>query len=259
MSNGTQPTLQELFGRFLNKQTTAHATGLATFDPSGEVTPYEAGPVLPIDPSAAWTEATAVVLHFSPQTGIESISAPPNWPTLVNAQEPAVAVAFCVGNYPQLVRNLYLVMSQDDSEALRPANGRAVESEELDKWIEQVCDGENMPDLLFAVGALRLSKQMEKATELMDRCDDAIPDQWRSAWHNERAALAWHNGDAEKALSIWESQEDSTAVLFNRGMASLFLGKKEAARKALSAAVEAMDEGSWRHLAQLYLAKAQAN
>ena len=59
-----QPKLSELMSRYLEQQANAHAAGLATFDPSGEVTPFEAGPVQPVDPRPAWEGAVAVLPLF---------------------------------------------------------------------------------------------------------------------------------------------------------------------------------------------------
>jgi hypothetical protein len=48
-------------------------------------------------------------------------------------------------------------------------------------------------------------------------------------------------------------------VLFNRGMAALFLGESADARAALSRAVALLPESSaWHHLARLYLTLAEA-
>ena len=45
----------------------------------------------------------------------------------------------------------------------------------------------------------------------------------------------WHRGDAaEAALASWRGQPESVPVLFNRGMAALFLGDAAAARAALA-------------------------
>ena len=52
------PSLGELLSRFLQQQTAAHAAGVASPE-SGEVTPFEAGMVQPVEPRLAWKEATA--------------------------------------------------------------------------------------------------------------------------------------------------------------------------------------------------------
>jgi hypothetical protein len=58
---------------------------------------------------------------------------------------------------------------------------------------------------------------------------------------------------------LWQAQEASVPVLFNRGMAALFLGRAAQAREPLTQAVAGLPETSaWHHLAQLYLALATA-
>src|SRR5438132_3628216 len=108
-----QPKLSELMTRYLEQQANAHAAGLATFDPSGEVTPFEAGPVQPVDPRPAWEEAVAVIPLFA-KSQSKKLEAPPHWPHLVAGHEPVVALAFCVGNFPQLMRDLHLILHKAD-------------------------------------------------------------------------------------------------------------------------------------------------
>jgi hypothetical protein len=109
-----------------------------------------------------------------------------------------------------------------------------------------------------ALGALRLAKQYDRAAGIIKDNQQAVSPEWRSAWANEEAALAWHSGRADEALKLWQQQEPSVPVLFNRGMASLFLGKANEAQAALNAAVQQLPEaGAWHHLCRLYLALAQ--
>jgi len=76
---------------------------------------------------------------------------------------------------------------------------------------------------------------------------------------NEEAALAWHRGQAEAASKMWQAQEASIPVLFNRGMAALVLEQTAAAQEALQQAVARLPEtSSWHHLARLYLTLADA-
>jgi len=52
---------------------------------------------------------------------------------------------------------------------------------------------------------------------------------------------------------------DSVPILFNRGMAALFLDRPADARAALRTAVEKIPESSgWHHLGRLYLALAES-
>src|SRR5437763_9080558 len=89
-----QPSLQTLFAKYLRQQTEAHAAGLAALDPSGEVVPYDVGPVQPIDARVAWHEAVAVATHFDAAAQPLKWQAPPQWPQLVLVHEPAAALAF---------------------------------------------------------------------------------------------------------------------------------------------------------------------
>ena len=82
-----------------------------------------------------------------------------------------------------------------------------------------------------------------------------IPAEWRAAWTNEKAALAWHQGQTESARALWSAMEPSVPVLFNRGMAALFLGETAQGRAALDEAIARLPESSaWHHLARLYRA-----
>src|SRR5437588_12760336 len=98
-----QPPLSDLMARYLARQTAAHANGLAAA-PSGEVEPYEAVPVQAVDPRSAWDGATAVLGHFGKADG--KAKTPADWAALVAAQEPAAALPFAVGHFPQAVRDL---------------------------------------------------------------------------------------------------------------------------------------------------------
>src|ERR1043166_2583991 len=96
-----QPNLNDLLTRYLAKQAEAQAAGIATYDQ--EVTPYEVGPVQPLDPKLAWDEALAAIGSAQ----LERQQVPPHWSSLVAGHESLVAIAFCTGNFPQLMRNFH--------------------------------------------------------------------------------------------------------------------------------------------------------
>jgi tetratricopeptide (TPR) repeat protein len=261
MSQGKQnnpaPTLTDLMARYLRQQAEAHAAGLAMFDPSGDVMPFEAGPVQPVDPRPAF-EAAVAVLPLLGKAKVESLHVPPHWPSLVAAHEPVVAVAFCVGNYPQLLRNLHTVLHQAKLTELRPQGGPATDVPALSEWAKEVATKKQWPQMLLAVGGLRLAKQFDEAAALLKAHAKQVPAEWQAAWANEQAALAWHRGEAEAALKQWQAQAASVPVLFNRGMASLFLGRPTDARAALAEAVAQLPESDgWHHLGRLYLTLAR--
>src|SRR5581483_5462832 len=96
------PSLAELTARYLQRQTAAREAGITPAE-SGEVVLFEAAPVPPVDPRTAWDEALDGVRLYSPTKPVPSVQPPPDWSTLVAGQEPAAALAFAAGNFPQLV------------------------------------------------------------------------------------------------------------------------------------------------------------
>jgi hypothetical protein len=250
------PNLSELFSRYLERQAEACAVGAAA-DPD-EVTAYEAGPVQPIDPKLAWDEALTVFALLDSTVNPRGWKAPPGWSGLVAGHEPVVALAMSAANFPQLVRNFHMILQTTDLAALLPQPGRSVPAPELIAWADDVAGRKEFPKVLLALGALRLAKQLDAAERLARQQDRSVPAEWKAAWENEKAALAWHAGQAEKALTIWQKLSPSVPVLFNRGMAELFLGQTGAGREHLAAAIARIPESSaWHHLGRLYLALAQ--
>jgi hypothetical protein len=249
---GRSPPLSELFADYLRGQTAAQAEGLGFPAPSGEVEPYEAVPVQPVDPKQAWTDALAAAGHFD---GVRATwKTPPDWPTMVAAQEPAVALAFCLGNFPQMVRNLHPLLAGGDLTALRAGPSRCPAAPALVEWAGTCA---SYPEGLLAAGVLRLAHQFDAAANLLRRRTPEAG--WEAVHANEEAALAWHRGQADEAAALWAKQPESTPVLFNRGMAALFLGDAATAREALTKATAALPEtGAWHHLGRLYLALAAA-
>jgi hypothetical protein len=248
----TPPSPADLFKSYLQRQTAAQAEGLGYPEPPEGFVPHEAVPVQPVDPQLAWNDALAAAKFFQPSAGPKLWAVPPDWPVLVTSQEPAVALAFCLGNFPQLVRNLHPLLSAEPP-ALRAGPGEPLSAPALLDWARQA---HAYPQALLAAGVLRLARHFDDADELL-RAE--APPAWQAARANEEAGLAWHRGQAEKALRLWQAQDPTVPVLFNRGMASLFLGHPAEARDALSRAAGGLPETSaWHHLAQLYLALANA-
>jgi hypothetical protein len=251
----TLPPLADLFTQYLRRRTTAHEAGFAGADPAVEVVPFEAVPVQPIDARLAWTESLAALHFVNPKIDPRSWPVPPDWADLVATQEPTLAVAFALGNFPQAVRNLNPLLQSPTLASLQPAPVSARSLPALASWASQQ---NRFPQLVHALGVLRLAKQFDRAEELVERHQAEVPAEWRTAWANEQAALAWHRGQAEEAVSLWHAQEASVPVLFNRGMAALFSDQPEEARTWLTQAVGQLPEdNSWHHLGRLYLALAE--
>jgi hypothetical protein len=254
-----QPALASLLSRYLQRQAEAHANGLADADAGGEVTPYEVGPVQPIAARPAWEEATAVAQCYG-VSDARGWKAPPHWPHLVAAHEPAAALPFCVGNFPQLVRNFQQLSQTRNLAELRPTVGRPVQAPALVEWARKTAATKQFPGVVLALGALRLAGQFDAADELVRTCESSVPADWRAAWANEKAALAWQRGQVDEARAMWQALPASVPVLFNRGMAALFAGDSAEARTALTEAVGQLAESSaWHHLGRLYLTLVDTN
>ena len=244
----TPASISELFTQYLKGQVSAHTQGLAVDLPDGPVVPYDAAPIQPMDPRQAWDDAIAVARHFD-GTDVKSWSAPQEWPALVAAQESAVALAFCVGNFPQMVRNLQPLLSGGDPAALRVNTGAVAVPSGLSEW---TATAREPAQVVVAAAALRLARHFDDAERLLKRVTT-----WSPLVANERAALAWHRGQFDDAATLWGAQAPSAPVLFNRGMAALFLGNTVAAHDYLDQAVRVLPETSaWYHLGRLYLALA---
>jgi hypothetical protein len=252
-----QPPLSELLAGYLQRQAIAHEAGLAFAD-IGEVVPHEAAPAQPVDPRLAWSEALGVLPYFHAGFQATAFRAPPDWPTVVATHEPAVALAFCVGNFPQLVRNLQPLLQARELSALRSSTARPMSATALLDWATQTSGKRSFPQVILALSALRLLKQFDRAAELVRQQHGNVPAEWQAAWDNEEAALAWHQGRADEAATCWQAQLASVPVLFNRGMAALFTDRPVEARTCLSGVVDQLPEGgAWHHLGRLYLAMAE--
>ena len=253
MSNDTsvQIKLSDLMASYLEKQAEAHAAGIANFD--GEVMPYEVGPVQPLDPKLAWDEALAV-LPFYATPSTQRRKAPPHWSQLVAGHESIVGIALCAGNFPQLMRNFHTILTQPNLAEMRPTVGRPAQVDDLLPWAEEVARKKHFPEMLLALGALRLAKHFAEADQFVKAHDADIPAEWQNGWENEKAALLWHQGRCDEARQRWDALEATIPVLFNRGMAALFLNDRAAAKKHLTAAVAQLPaSGAWHHLGRLYL------
>jgi hypothetical protein len=237
-----QPSLEDLMVRFLAARSDAAS---AAVEPSeGEVEPHEVAAGFRVDPRAAWTDATTEITT-APVPSSTMLPIPPDWATLVNQPTAAFAVPFAAGNFPQRVRDLQPLLNKFKPAELRPTGGQAPLPglSGLRSWIQTNAGSQPV----LAAGLARLIGDLDTAEELLP--PDAA---------NERAALLWQRGRSEEALTAWLAMPASPAVLFNRGMALLFLGRTAEAKPALVKAVAAIPEASgWNALARLYLSLAE--
>src|SRR5205085_2212888 len=129
----------------------AEALGLGRGD-GAEVTPYEAGPVQPIDPKLAWDEGLAALAYSG--VSANGLKAPAGWVNLVAQAEPQVAIAFCAGNYPQLVRDFHELLQNVDLTNHRPTDSTPLHVPVLADWADRVTA---FPQAFIALAAHRLT------------------------------------------------------------------------------------------------------
>jgi hypothetical protein len=249
--------LNDLFSQYLQRQIAAGWDGFLA-QHAGEVVPFEAAPVQPVEARLAWSEALSVLEFFGDHQAAKSVAMPAEWPTLVAQQDPVMALAFCAGNFPQSVRNLHALLQAAELTSLRPGAQRPPSAPAVLHWAEQQTKKGAFPQTLVVLGVLRLAKQFGPAEDMTKAFSPKVPAEWQAAWSNEQAALAWHDGRCDEAIRLWHAQEESVPVLFNRGMAALFSDQLPEARADLNRAVDQLGEdNSWHHLGKLYLALAE--
>ncbi len=235
-----QPSLEDLMVRFLAPRSDAAATAVESG--GGDVEPYEVATGFRVDPRAAWNDATSQLIAAAVPL---PASPPPEWATLVNPPASAFAVPMAIGNFPQRVRDLQPLLTKFEPSELRPTGSQQPSPglSTLRTWI--TTNRKAHPAL--AAGLSRLIGDFDAAEQLLT-----------AAGTNETAALSWQRGRCEEALAAWAALPDSPAVLFNRGMALLFLGRINEAKPLLTQAVAALpEESGWNALARLYLAVAE--
>src|SRR5439155_4832132 len=117
-----------------------------------------AGAAQAVDPRLAWDEALAA-LTFGGTLPAGSLPAPgsaPDWKTLVTSQEPALDLAFCAGNSPQMVRNLSLLLGGIGDGKAEVSRPRCFRSDALVEWAEKLAV-KSPPHTLLGAGVLRLT------------------------------------------------------------------------------------------------------
>jgi hypothetical protein len=239
----------DFFRNYLQGQVDAAKKGLGRPQPSEVAVHYQGQPT---DPRVAWENALAVLPHLVAGPA-PSLTVPPEWPDLVwkKDQETAVALAFSLGNFPQMVRDQHPLLDGSDVTTLRTVLAPSAPTPGLVEWARRTRGAQ----ALLAAGLLRLFGQFEDAEAVLGQAD--VPASLQALRANETAALDWHRGRADEALASWQAQAPRVPVLFNRGMAALFLGKIDDAHGSLTEAVGQLPETSaWHHLGQLYLALA---
>lgn len=249
------PSPAELMSRYLQKRADDMATGLASTNAIGDVQPYEAGPVQPIDAKPAWEGVLAVYTFLEVPAEEQPKKVVPDWPTLVSGMQPVFDLSMAIGNFPQMVRNLQPLFQSKQLSNLRTQNVRPLALPQLMEWVNAATKKSKVGDMLLGAAILRVASEFEQAQQLLDSTESAVQNtQWQTVHANENAALAWHAGKLDLAEKLWSEQPESLPVLFNRGMARLFQDAPTDAKVFFTRVVDQIPEtNAWHHLSRLYL------
>ena len=232
--NANQPSIESLTMRFLATRSDAMT---AVEHGESEVEPHEVAAGFRVDPRAAWIDANS---HTTGSPG----PLPTEWAGLVGQPSAAFALPMAAGHFPQRVKDLQPLLAQFQPAELRPTGTQAPlpALAGLRAWVQK--NATTTP--LVAAGIARTLGEFDTAEAILTNASGA---------ENEKAALLWQRGRCAEALAAWDAMGETPAVLFNRGMANLFLGHFAAARAVFQKAVGVIPEASgWNALARLYLA-----
>ena len=220
-----QPTIDSLMLRFLANRSDA-ANAVETGE--SEVEPHEIAAGFRVNSHAAWLDATAPF-------GI-AVAAPPEWTAFISMPAAAFAQSMAAGHFPQRVKDLQPLLAKFNPKELCPTGTQPPlpAFSGMRGWVAK--NGSANPQV--AAGISRMLGDFDIAESLLRNTSDA---------ENERAALLWQRGKCAEALAAWDALPDSPAVLFNRGMARLFMGRIAESRDALQQAIDSIPETSGWH------------
>lgn len=254
-----QPTLRDLMVRFLANR--SDAVLAAAVEPAeGDVEPFEVAAGFRADPRAAWLDAVVMLEVAGASAPSKPAPLPTDWASLVAQPAAAFAVPMAAGNFPQRMKDVHPLLVNFDAARLRPAGDHLPSPglSGLRTWIVREAKKDQPNAAVLAAGVARAIGEIDWAAELLAAAEEVCRGEYRTAWENERAALLWQQGKSAEALAAWEAMPETPTVLFNRGMASLFLGRFTEARAALTQAAQVLPESSgWHALARLYLSVAE--
>jgi hypothetical protein len=250
------PSLDELTSRFL---ATRAARTADPIEPEGDVVPHEVAGGFRAPTRLTWDEALAVFRVFDVEA--ERMVSPPEWAAFINLDLPAVGLPLAAGVFPQRFRQVPGSLAVGDLSSMLPsAPGEAIpQFQGLRGWIRKTLRSNSPTALLVASGIAATLGDWADADEALNLVDSCQEEKWRTVCENQHAALLWLRGRHDEALSTWKAQHDQPAIAFNRGMASLFMGKMASAVPSLETANGRLpDSTGWCHLARLYLSLAQS-
>jgi len=249
------PSIAELTVRLLARTDAADALAAVAIS---EVEPHEVAVALRTEPRQAWQEGLAVLKSFVVSAPTD-IHQPGEWASLIVRRAPVSSLPLALCNFPQQVRDVNPVLQSKDLSELPTAGGEAAPaSTGLRNWANQHIRKGTFPQALIGCALLRAAGDYDAAAAALSGLRGCAPAEWQAAVTNEEAALLWERGECQQAAQLWAGLPENAAVLFNRGMAALFMNKPAQARDNLRKAVANLkDSDPWHHLASLYLALAE--
>jgi tetratricopeptide (TPR) repeat protein len=256
------PSLSELLARFVQRQAASGTEVLEETEETGEVVLHQPSGLLGPDARTVLADALETASALLAAKDADSFRAngfrpPAEWSSLVRMQETHVGIPFCIGNFPQLVRDVTPLLGAVRLEQLLPQQPAAMDLSSLLTWTEERLAKKRLAEAVFGAALLRLGGQFEMAGDMLHRVRKQATGSWDALLRNEESALAWHRSDLRQAARGWAEhpQQDSPVILFNRGLTAMGLGQAAEATSLLNKAIAALPEKSaWHHLARLYRA-----
>jgi hypothetical protein len=253
--------MDELFLNYLKQR-----SAVATTEPiarESEVEPHQAAVLAVVDSRQAFSDALAAAEWLLGRQGtsvLRDIQMPPGWDSLVHQHDSVVAVPFCMGYYPQMLRDVSPILAKRRPSSLLTGTAKPQPMNDVVAWGTSMLRKQKWAEALVAAAALRMCGQSNAARDMLDQIRKSAAVAWNAVLLNEEAALAWAGGDLRKAGDLWAKhpQADMPPILFNRGLVALFTDRPRDAESLLRQAADKLPETSaWHHLGQLYLALAR--
>ena len=235
-----QPSLRDLTARFLASKAAAPFEAVE----DSEVQPHEVIGGFQTPVRATWDEALAAFRLFG--VTAEKLACPPEWAAFVALETNLVSIPLAAGLFPQRFHKLPGQVTAADTNP-RPTQQVAGFSG-LRGWVRKALRSASTTQLIVAAGVAAQLGDWADAEAALTEAEALCDGPWKAVLANQRAAVAWLQGNTAQATQIW-SQGTTPVNAFNRGLSQT----GEVRRSEFTAASAALPETSgWRHLAALY-------
>jgi hypothetical protein len=256
-----QPRLDELFLNYLKQRSAVAARGPIARE--SEVETHQAVAFAVVDCRQAFRDALAAaewLIARQAAAALRDTQMPPGWDGFVHQRDSIVAIPFCMGHYPQMLRDVTPILANGRPSSLLAETQQPQPMNDVVAWGTSMLPKQKWAEAIVAAAVLRMTGQSDAARDILDQVRISAPVAWNAVLLNEEAALAWAAGDLRKAGDLWAKHPsaDTPPILFNRGLVALLTDRPRDAESLLWQAVNKLPETSaWHHLAHLYLALAR--